>query len=53
MTGTYRYVRHEEVADWEKSGWKVVADLYPPHSDFSVLMKYDGPDFCPIETADE
>lgn len=39
MTGTYRYIRHEDIPEWESRGWHVVAQLHLPHSNYSVLMR--------------
>lgn len=37
-TGLFRYVRHQDIADHERAGWMVVADLGPVHGFYSVLM---------------
>jgi hypothetical protein len=36
----FRYVRHENIADYERLGWLVVAELHPPHGQYSVLMQW-------------
>jgi hypothetical protein len=36
----FRYVRHENIADYEGLGWLVVAELHPPHGQYSVLMQW-------------
>jgi hypothetical protein len=38
--GLFRYVLHERIADYERLGWLVVAELHPPHGHFSVLMQW-------------
>jgi hypothetical protein len=37
---TFRYVLHERVADYERLGWLVVAELGPVHGEWSVLAEY-------------
>ena len=37
-TGTFRYVRHGDVAAFMRGGWMVVDDLGPVHGEWSVLM---------------
>jgi hypothetical protein len=40
----FRYVRHAEVAAYERQGWIAVADLGPVHGRWSVLMLWTGKD---------
>lgn len=42
MDGWYKYVLHRLVVDYEHIGWRVVADLGPPHNHYSVLMQWFG-----------
>lgn len=37
-TGTFRYVRWNNVEAYLKAGWMAVADLGPVHGRWSVLM---------------
>lgn len=42
----YRFVVHEHVLDYLNCGWHIaVADLGPPHNNWSVLMQW----LCPCE----
>lgn len=34
-----RYVIHEQVGQYEKNGWRVVASLHYPHSQYAVIME--------------
>jgi hypothetical protein len=38
----FRYVRHAEVAAYERQGWTVVAHLGPVHGAYAVLMRWSG-----------
>lgn len=38
----FRYVRHEDVAAYERTGWAFAADLGLPHALYSVLMRWTG-----------
>jgi hypothetical protein len=42
MTGTYRYVRHADIPDYELNGWRFVCNLSGHHGAWSVLMIYEG-----------
>lgn len=36
---TFRYVRHDDVLTYARLGWMIaVADLGPPHNQYSTLM---------------
>jgi hypothetical protein len=37
-TGLFRYVRHGQVAAFERRGWMKVGDLGPVHGFWSALM---------------
>ena len=38
MTGIFRYMRLQDVADRLNDGWRYVAELGIPHNRWSVLM---------------
>lgn len=42
MIGWFAYVRHAEVASYERLGWVVVDSLGPVHGAWSVLMRWTG-----------
>jgi hypothetical protein len=38
LTGIFRYVRLQDVADRMAQGWRYAGDLGQPHGNWSVLM---------------
>lgn len=42
MISWFRFVRHAEVALYERRGWVAAADLGPVHGAWSVLMRWTG-----------
>lgn len=42
MISWFRYVRHDDVAEYESNGWAIAADLGPTHGQWAVLMKWTG-----------
>jgi hypothetical protein len=38
----FRFVRHEDVARFEREGWAVVSTDLGPHRFYSVLMQWTG-----------
>lgn len=51
-TGTFRYVRWQDIDTMHRAGWMVVADLGVPHGAYSCLMwQCDCPQHtCTTET---
>lgn len=42
LDGTYHYVRHADVPDFESCGWVFAFGLGRPHGTYSVCMKWAG-----------
>jgi hypothetical protein len=40
--GTYHYVRHADVSDFESCGWVFAFGLGRPHGTYSVCMRWNG-----------
>ena len=40
MISWFRFVRHPEVAMYERQGWVVVAYLGPVHGTYAVVMRW-------------
>jgi hypothetical protein len=51
--GTYHYVRHADVSDFESCGWVFAFGLGRPHGTYSVCMKWagEGEPKVPLRTA--
>jgi len=40
MTGTFQFIRHNQVQDYLAKGWTVASDLAgTPHGHWSILMR--------------